>query len=107
MNQKIFKIRNGIFKTAKKFWDKIILILVVFLILDVIIAGFSFSNCCRCQLDECGVYFPMLINRNLADNFSDELIKRTIEFKNVPQKQYRDLFNIAVQQEEPESESEF
>jgi len=92
MKTKILKFKTAAIKIAGKIWEKIGMFLVLFLILDLIIAGIFFLNHRARLSEERGPYLSLLINKGLSQQFFSNRIERAKEFQNMPDKEFRDLF---------------
>lgn len=102
------KIQEVLFKILNRFWERLFLILIFLLVLDLIIGAiFFFSYCFKVKEERTKFYLPLKMNQNLVSQLSLEYQKREEIFNKAKDKNYIDLFQkIEFEKVIEESEKE-
>jgi hypothetical protein len=87
-------IKEFIGNILKLFWQKLFLVLLLFLVLDLIIGTvFFFNHYLSVQERGKSFFLPLKINQTLANNFLKNFQEREKLFKTVSEKYYPNLFS--------------
>ena len=101
------EIKEGLSQTLKKISSNLLLVLVLFLVLDLVLGGiFFWQYYLKAEKEEPQVILPLKINQALLQRFSSAWQEREELFGQAALKQYPELFNLTLSEEEEDEEGD-
>lgn len=93
MEQNFVKIEKRLKTVLKKFWQRLFLVLIFLLVLDLFLAGISFWKYYLAPREKIlQGYLPLRISQVLIDDFSQDWQEREVLFEKASEKVHRDIF---------------